>query len=373
MAEFVDATLMDLKALEMPPHLWGRAQEAVAVAQRSGSGAAMARALLCRAHYLVRDHRANESLRDAEASYLLASQSGHTITIEGAAMYQAHALWRLGRFIEVADFGEAASKELFALGSSQWACYLASMAAEALLDLGRWAECDDILRDALSARHVGFGAADVRVISARLAARRGQSAIAQQHLDRAVELVPINHDGLDGRETLVEMLIARGDPKEALELFRPLLLEYLSGGVGQDTDGLLLWGARAAADLAEHARDRRDRDAEQETIHLLDELLAMAQATPLARPWLSAEGDLLWTAYRAVTVAETGRCRGSAGQAASWEHAASSCSAIGLRWQRRCLDGVGPKRSFPKARPGVPSPNRCGRLTPSPCRWAPRP
>jgi DNA-binding CsgD family transcriptional regulator len=332
MAEFVDATLWDLTALEMPAHLWGRAQEAVAVAQRSGSGAAMGRALLCRAHYLVRDRRAKEALLDTEASYLLARQSGHTITIEGAAMLQTHVLWLLGRFIEVADFGEAASKELFASGSSQWACYLAGCAAEALLDLGRWAECDDILRDALSARHVGFGVANVRVMSARLAARRGESAIAQQHLDRAVELVPINHIGIEGRETLLQMLIARGDPKEALELFRLLLLEYLSDGVNQFTEGLLLWGGRAAADLTEDARDRGDPDAEQETIHQLDELVALVEATPLTRPWLSAEDNPLWTAYRAVRIAESGRCRGSRGQTATWERAASSCSAIGFRW-----------------------------------------
>jgi hypothetical protein len=64
----------------------------------------------------------------------------------------------------------------------------------------------------------------------------------------------------------------------------------------------------------------------------VDQLLAMAEATPPARPGLSAQDHPIWTAYRAVTVAETRRCRDSAGQAASWERAASSCSAIGCRW-----------------------------------------
>ena len=95
---------------------------------------------------------------------------------------------------------------------------------------------------------------------------------------------------------------------------------------------MLLWGARAAADVAERARDRRDAEAEQEAIRQLDELLAMVEATPLARPGLSVEADPIWSAYRAMTVAETSRCHGSAGQAVAWERAASSCQAIGFRW-----------------------------------------
>jgi DNA-binding CsgD family transcriptional regulator len=117
----------------------------------------------------------------------------------------------------------------------------------------------------------------------------------------------------------------------ALELFRPLLRDYLAEG-DWDTDWLLLWGARAAADLAEQARDSRDQDAEKDAIHQLDQVLAMVEATPPPRPALSSQDDPIWTTYRAVSVAETGRCRGSPGQAASWEHAASSCSAIGYRW-----------------------------------------
>jgi len=71
--------------------------------------------------------------------------------------------------------------------------------------------------------------------------------------------------------------------QRALELCRPLLREYLAEG-DQDTDWLLLWGARAAADLAEQARDSRDQDAEKNAIHQLDQLLAMAEATPASPP-----------------------------------------------------------------------------------------
>jgi len=332
LAYLVDAELWELRTQEMPAHIWGQVQEAVEVAQRSGSAAAKARALFCRARYLAWENRSLECLADAEASYLLARQTGQVATMELAALWRDNALWDLGRVVEAADLGQAASQELFAVGSSQGGCFLAADAAEALLDLGRWAQCNDILRDALSARRVGLAGAAVRHIAALLAARRGQASVAQQHLDRALELVPIDFIGLHGRENLLELLVGRGESEQALELIRPVLTEYLSFGVDRETHELLLWGARAAADVAERARDRRDLDTEGDAIRGLEELLATVEATPLTRPELSVAADPIWSAYRATTIAETARCRGSAGQAAAWELAAGKHFAIGFRW-----------------------------------------
>ena len=316
----------------MPAHIWGQVQEAVEVAQRSGSGPAIARALSCRAHYLTSDHRALEALSDAEASYRLAARTGQVDTMGNAAIWQANALWDLGRVSQFTEATQAASLALFAVGSSQTGYFVAALAAEALLDTGRWTECRDTLRDALSSCRAGFAGARVRHGAARLAARRGEAAIAQQHLDRALELVPMDFVGMDGPLVLLERLVGRGESERALELFSPILTKSMSLGFGAGDAELLLWGARAAADVAERARDRRDVGAEQEAIRELDELLAMAEATPLSRPGLSVEADPIWSAYRAMMVAETSRCRASAGQAANWEQAVSSCGAIGFRW-----------------------------------------
>ena len=282
LAELVRAELWDVHTPEMPAHIWGQVQEAVEVAQRSGSEPAIAQSLCCRAHYLSSDHRALEALSDAEASYQLAARTGQVDIMGGAAIWQANALWDLGRVSQFTESMKAASLELFAVGSSQTGSFLAALAAEALLETGHWTECRDTLRDALSSRRVGIAGARVRHGAARLAARRGEAAIAQQHLDRALELVPINFAGLDGGEILLELLVCRGDSERALELFRPLLAESLSLGVDSDTGLLLLWGARAAADVAERARDRRDAEAEQEAIRQLDELLAMVRGDPAA-------------------------------------------------------------------------------------------
>jgi DNA-binding CsgD family transcriptional regulator/tetratricopeptide (TPR) repeat protein len=337
LAQLAEATLWDLHTPQLPAEIWGQVQEAVEVARRSGSGAAMALALCNRAYCLLCDNRPLEALGEAEASYRLASEAGRTDIMSDAAGLRMNVHRFLGRTAEIADLGQRASKELLALGSTQWGWNLAAFAAEALFELGRWAESDDLIRKALAARRGGHVGADVRLSAARLAARRGQTVIAQQHLDRALELAPIDHVGLSGRETELQLLVGRGEMARALELFRPLLRDYLAWG-DPETDEMLLWGARAAADLAEQARDRGDQDAEKDAIHQLDQLLAMVEATPLAHPALSTQDHPTWTTYRAVSVAETGRCRGSAGQAASWERAASSCSAIGYRWhEAMCL------------------------------------
>jgi len=333
LANLVVAELWGLRGPEMPPNLWGQVQEAVEVAQRSGSQAAMAQALICRAQYLTWDYRSLEALADAEESYRLACQSGQLDYMGSAALRRADALWELGRIAEFAESATAAAKELFAQGSSSSGSYLAAgCAAEALLELGRWAECHDVLRDALSSRPIGFTGAQARHNAARLAARRGEAAAAQLHMDRALEHVAIDFIGLRGLETQMELMVARGEPERALELLGPALTEALAWGRERRTDSLLLWGARAAADLAARARDLRDSEAEVKAIHNLDELLATAETTPLARPEMSPDEDPVWSAYRVLVIAETCRCRGSAGQPEAWERVASSCRAIGFRW-----------------------------------------
>jgi tetratricopeptide (TPR) repeat protein len=322
----------ELRTPELPARIWAHVQEAVEVAQRSGSGAAMAQAFVLSGGIPARRSQIAGGLTDAEASYLLAKQTGQVATMEKAAIWQAYALAELGRRVEVARLGQTVVKELFAEGSSQWGCDLGAMAANGLFELGRWSECDDLLREALSASRTGIAGATARQIAARLAAQRGEVAVAQQHLDRALELVPIDFSGLDLHSTLLELLVGRGDSQQALDLVQPVLKERLALMVDRGAEYVLLWGARAAADVAERARDRRDLDAERKATHLLDELLAIVETTPPARPWLSVEADPIWFAYRATTIAERARCRGSAGQAAAWERAAGKHHAIGFRW-----------------------------------------
>jgi len=335
LAHLVTAELMELWDARIPARrtqVGGQVREAMEVAQRSGSGAALARALCCRAGYLLEEHREREALMDAEESYLLARQDGEVSTLEWAAIWQANALVLLGRMGEVAKLGQTVVKELFALGSTQWGCGIAATASGALFELGRWDDCQDLLREALSISRIGIAGASVRQVAARLAARRGEVAVAQQHMDRALELVPIDFIGLNGRGIMVELLVVGGESERALDLIRSVMADRPLRD-DRDSDGqLLVWGSHAAADVAERARDRRNPDEERLAVHLLDGLFAMAEASPFARAPVTPEDDQIWSAYRAITVAEARRCRGSAGQALAWERAASCCQTIGFRW-----------------------------------------
>lgn len=166
--------LWALRSGELPSHIWGQVQEAVEVAQRTGSLVAKAQALNCRSLYRQWDHRFLESLSDAQESYRLAEQSGQVSEMGLAAVRQVNDLWELGRMVEVAELGQELAKVLFAVGSPRDGSGLAGIAAEVLLDLGRWAECREILGEALATRCEGVHGADVREQAARLAARSGQ-------------------------------------------------------------------------------------------------------------------------------------------------------------------------------------------------------
>ena len=263
LAHLVDAELWDLRTSEIPPHIWVQVREAVDVAQRSGSGAAMAQALCCRARYLAvgppveRGPRGCRGVLWAGPADRAGGHHGARGDLEGR---RSLGPWAGGgsRRTGAGSISGAICVGILPMGLLP----CRRRQPKALLDLGRWTQCNDILRDALSARRGGLAGADVRQVAARLATRRGQAAIAQQHLDRSLELVPLDFIGLERREISLELLVGRGDSKGALELFPRFLTEYLSVGVHRNIDELLLWGARAAADVAERARDRRDLDAE---------------------------------------------------------------------------------------------------------------
>jgi DNA-binding CsgD family transcriptional regulator len=95
---------------------------------------------------------------------------------------------------------------------------------------------------------------------------------------------------------------------------------------------MLMLSARAAADLADHARDRRDRDGVTRAQRSLDEIVERRwelQPPPFAR---ITNDDLITPAVEALHAAETARCLGQRGTSTLWEEAARRCATAGLRW-----------------------------------------
>ena len=113
-----------------------------------------------------------------------------------------------------------------------------------------------------------------------LAVRRGDLLAADLHLARAEELVTrLDRRGdLLSPGVLAERLAARGEAREALRMVR----DGLDGAAADPVrlDELVAFGARCAADLAEAARDARDRAGETAAREQLELLLAARARLP---------------------------------------------------------------------------------------------
>lgn len=97
-------------------------------------------------------------------------------------------------------------------------------------------------------------------------------------------------------------------------------------------DEMHMLSARAAADLADQARDRRDRDGVTRAQRSLDDIVERRrelQPPPFARV---TTDDLITPAVEALHAAETARCLGQRGTSTFWEEAAHRCATAGLRW-----------------------------------------
>ncbi|MEV0798387.1 AAA family ATPase [Kribbella sp. NPDC050281] len=165
------------------------AQQAVEVAERSGSEDALTRALGKRAAatYL---RNPSDALADATRAAQLALSHGNLRDLQDATVGRLNALIQLGRYDEFLQEGVTAYWHLTDGGAGKSCHALVFLLIEGLLDSGRWDEARAMVRTALAARCSGITGAGVRVAAALLAARSGQDAEAELHLARAGELAP---------------------------------------------------------------------------------------------------------------------------------------------------------------------------------------
>ncbi len=148
--------------------------------------------------------------------------------------------------------------DLLARGGVVGVPLFAGILADSLLSLGRLREAAASCGTGSPSGAWGTAPRYLRLVAAQCAVRRGRLPDADQHLARAYELIPTLEDrpGLGAPPLLAEVLLARGEPTAALEMItRTLEVQSVDERV---VDLMLLWGARAAADLADDARDRRD-------------------------------------------------------------------------------------------------------------------
>ena len=188
---------------------------------------------------------------------------------------------------------------------------------ESLLRLGRWSEADQLATQAVNALPEGVFAATVLQLRAELAAMTGRYADADTDVRAARRALGQTHDEQFGLTLLYCDALAalgRGDPGAARQVAASGLAEYASPISGRYIWPVLWLAARAEADEAIRARDRRE-EIPAGTAARQRELASRAAA--MATPNASSRG------YQALVTAELARAAGVPGTAA-WSAAAAA-------------------------------------------------
>jgi DNA-binding NarL/FixJ family response regulator/tetratricopeptide (TPR) repeat protein len=299
-------------------------EEAIRHAVAAGAIAEEARARNMLGSDLVALGDIDGGLRELERSRAMAEEAGppemRVISHHNLAYNLAQA-GRLSDAIDVARDGRVVARGLGL--ERRFGMDLAALGADVLLRLGRWDEADGLLSEG-EALAPGSGSIYLAMVRGRLAALRGDAARARERLTAAVELAEGEMDPdlaayLERGKS--ELALVERQPHAALDAARAGLT-HAGGSHDPLTAPPLIWlGLRAAAEMADQARARRD-DA------------AAAAARETGEPFHRAASDLAaptgWAAaapFLALADAEWSRVRGTP-DADAWGRAAESLERV---------------------------------------------
>jgi len=254
-------------------------------------------------------------LDDLRAGLALATDIGAHVIALRAYVNISDVLELLGRHQEAAD----AAREGMALAdrvglARSLGAFLAGNLAESLLRLGRWTEAEQLATQAVNAMPEGVFAATVLILRAELAAMTGRYADADTDVRAARRALGQTHDEQYALTLLyADALIAlgRGDLDTARRITAGGLVDFGGAMSGRYVWPVLWLAARAAADGATRARDRRE-ELPDGTAGRYRELALLA--ADLTAPNAASRG------YRALVTAELARATGEA-DATAWQAA----------------------------------------------------
>jgi DNA-binding CsgD family transcriptional regulator len=257
-------------------------------------------------------------LEDLRAGLALATDIGAPVTALRAYVNMSDVLEFLGRHDEAVQ----AAREGIALAgrvglARSLGAFLTGNLVESLLRLGRWTEAEQLATQALNAMPEGVFAATVLQLRAELAAMTGRYEDADTDVRAARRALGQTRDEQFALTVLYSDALAalgRGDPGAARRLAADGLADYGSPLSGRYLWPLLWLAARAEADQATLARDRRE-EVPAGTAARHRELASLAG--DLAAPNSSALG------YQALVTAELARAGGEA-DVTAWSAAASA-------------------------------------------------
>ncbi|TCC54420.1 LuxR family transcriptional regulator [Kribbella pittospori] len=305
--------------------------EAVRVAQRSEAVEALAMAYDARAFAYSRE---KQSDRDSAEALRFALLTGDPSLIGKGSLSRSNYLLYRGRDLESCQAELTGFHQMLEAGATGDAVYLGGSASRWLMEMAELTEASVVLRECLSLTGPPNGAAKVRLNASVLAVRRGDVELARIHLQRAKELIPSLEDrpGLEAPPILSEYLLATGRPAAALDLLERTMIPHSVDP--RVNDRMLMWGARAAADLAQHARDHRDTTGEKAAQARLDDLVRIRDSIAYPPFEVLVTDDPIQPAMKALYVAESARCHADAPTSDLWAEAVDCCAAAGMKWQQ---------------------------------------
>ena len=209
--------------------------------------------------------------------------------------------------------------------------FLAGAGAGVLLSLGDWDECRRLLRPALAAGRLTFGGATASTVMSSLALRTGDLRQAQAHMDRMLELVDESWVGWPLDRPIVELQLARGDPRFALATLRERYQRV--GWRDQQGDLHTALGASAAgADLGQEARDRQDHSPPNAKPWPPSRRCWGTELSSRATPARRSTDPVTHGSWGARLRAEVARCRRDADEPEAWEAAMLVDQESGSTW-----------------------------------------
>jgi DNA-binding CsgD family transcriptional regulator len=307
------------------------AEQALEAARRSGSNKALSVAYAAHGFAFKDEERSDH---DTKESLRYAQMGDDPETTGWAFVGRGNYLLARGRLAEYVEVAWEAFRFAIDAGALSFAAFQAGGLARGLLALGRNGDSRVVVREGLAHTGMPEAGAAVRLAATLLSVRAGSLAAAQMHLERAKELIPTleQRPALTAPPIMAEYLLARREPEAALDLLsRALPAHFADTRIADET---LVWAARAAADLAEMARDRHDTTKLETAQARLDELVTSRTKLP-RRPFtpLVAE-DTLRPAMKALFHAEGQRCTAQASTSEAWRNATQQCEAAGMRWEQ---------------------------------------
>ena len=316
-------------------------EDAVAAADRSRSAAAISLVHGIRAGILLEsDFRLAEA--DATVCWEQALASGEPWAIDNA-----HGIRLMISYAEVTC---AATTCMRATTTSGWSRMGDTVnpsvgLAGVLLAMGDLVEAEGIVRVGLagtgSTQQRGDDPAPRGRCSRRGGARTTRRSVTWSAPTRSCPAVE-ERPGVMAGSPIAEMLLAQDDPAAAFELVERVL--PLNAVDPRVLDELMVWGARAAADLVERASDDRDQTAVQAHREALTRLVKTRATLPGVAFQPSGPDDTVQAARAALFAAESGRADRGRGPDQPLAGGGRGVCRSRLGWDSRSRHGGSPPR-----------------------------